>query len=82
MDILFLLFLLKSIKILLGNDISGGIHVEEKLLKRIEGLRKKLNKFGHTRNLIDSEVVEVSQQLDCLLNEYYRIITYQQLSFW
>jgi len=82
MDNLFLLFHQKSNKILLGNDISGGIHVEKKLLKRIEGLRKKLNKFGHTRNLIDSEVVEVSQQLDCLLNQYYRISTYQQLSFW
>ena len=56
--------------------------MEKKLLKRIEGLRKKLNKFSHTRKLIDSEVVEVSQQLDCLLNQYYRISTYQQLSFW
>lgn len=68
--------------ILIENDISGGIYVEKKLLKRIEGLRKKLNKFGHTRKLIDSEVVEVSQQLDCLLNEYYRINSYRQLSFW
>lgn len=56
--------------------------LEKKLLKRIEGLRKKLNKFGHTHNLIDSEVIKVSQQLDCLLNEYYRIRIYQQLSFW
>jgi len=56
--------------------------VEKKLLKRIEGLRKKLNKFGLTRDLIDSEVVEVSQQLDCLLNQYYKIRSYQQLSFW
>ena len=56
--------------------------MENKLLKRIEGLRKKLNKFGLNRNLIDSEVVEVSQQLDCLLNEYYRMRAYQQLSFW
>jgi len=82
MDNIFLIFHSKSNKILLKNDISGGIHVEKKLLKRIEGLRKKLNKFGHTRNLIDSEVIEVSQQLDCLLNEYHRISTYQQLSFW
>lgn len=56
--------------------------MEKRPLKRIEGLRKKLNKFGYTRNLIDSEVVEVSQQLDCLLNQYYRISTYEQLSFW
>ena len=56
--------------------------MEKKLLKRIEGLRRKLNKFGNTRDLIDSDVVEVSQQLDCLLNQYYRLSTYQQLSFW
>lgn len=82
MDNIFLLFHLKSNKILLENDISGGIYVKKKLLKRIEGLRKKLNKFGYNRNLIDDEVVEVSQQLDCLLNQYYRISAYQQLSFW
>lgn len=56
--------------------------MEKKLLIRIEGLRKKLNKFGLTRNLIDAEVVEVSQQLDCLLNQYYRISSNRQLSFW
>ena len=56
--------------------------MENKLLKRIEGLRKKLNKFGVNRNLVDQEVVEVSQQLDRLLNEYQRTISYQQLSFW
>ncbi|KGP75258.1 sporulation protein Spo0E [Desulfosporosinus sp. Tol-M] len=56
--------------------------MEEKLLKRIEGLRKKLNKFGNTRNLNASEVVELSRQLDCLLNQYYRIKANQQLSIW
>ena len=56
--------------------------MEKKLLKRIEGLRKKLNKFGYNRNLIDSEMVELSQQLDCVLNQYYRLGTYEQLSFW
>jgi hypothetical protein len=64
------------------DDISGGIHMEKKLLKRIEGLRRKLNKFGLNRNLVDQEVVEVSQQLDRLLNDYQRAISYQQLSFW
>jgi len=71
----------KKIK-LSQDDISGGIHMENKLLKRIEGLRKKLNKFGLNRNLVDQEVVEVSQQLDRLLNEYQRSISYHQLSFW
>ena len=79
---LFLQFQQKSNKILLENDISGGIPVEKKLLKRIEELRKKLNKFALTRDLIDSEVVEVSQQLDSLPNQYQRLASYQQLSFW
>ncbi|TGE33690.1 aspartyl-phosphate phosphatase Spo0E family protein [Desulfosporosinus sp. Sb-LF] len=56
--------------------------MEKKLLKRIEELRKKLNKFGSTHDLVDSEVVKVSQQLDHLLNQYQRISSYQQLSFW
>jgi len=56
--------------------------MENKLLKRIEALRKKLNKFGLNRNLVDVEVVKVSQQLDRLLNDYQRTISYQQLSFW
>ncbi|WP_434510869.1 aspartyl-phosphate phosphatase Spo0E family protein [Desulfitobacterium sp. AusDCA] len=56
--------------------------MEKKLLKRIEALRKKLNKLGLTHNLVDDEVVTVSQQLDQLLNEYQRITYYRQLSFW
>lgn len=56
--------------------------MEIKLLKRIERLRKRLNKLGQTRNLIDPEVVQVSQQLDRLLNQYYSVTRYQQLSFW
>lgn len=58
--------------------------MEKKLLKRIEGLRKKLNKFGLSRNLnlVDEEVVEVSQKLDRLLNDYQKTMAHQQLSFW
>jgi len=82
MDNLFLPFHQESNKILLENDILGGIHVEKKLLKRIEVLRKRLNKFALNRSLVDSEVVEVSQQLDQLLNQYQKISTYKQLSFW
>lgn len=55
--------------------------MENKLLKRIERLRKKLIKFSD-RNLADPEVVQVSQQLDNLLNQYHRITRYQQLCFW
>jgi hypothetical protein len=56
--------------------------METKLLRRIERLRKQLIKIGMNRNLIDPEVVEVSQQLDILLNQYWELIRYQQLSFW
>ena len=56
--------------------------MEEKLLKRIETLRRKLNKFGLKRELIDTEVVEISQQLDRLLNQYQKLKTWEQLSFW
>ena len=56
--------------------------MEKKLLKRIEGLRDRLNKVGLTRKLIDSEVVEISQQLDNLLNQYQKLTSCQQLRFW
>lgn len=56
--------------------------MESVLLRRIERLRKKLNKFGMYRDLLDPEVVRISQQLDSLLNQYHRINCYQQLSFW
>jgi len=55
--------------------------MEDKLLKRIERLRKKLVKFAN-RNLTDPEVVQASQELDSLLNQYHRITRYQQLCFW
>ena len=42
------------------------------LLKRIERLRLKLNRFSGDRDLLDPEVVRISQQLDGLLNLYYR----------
>ncbi|HVJ50709.1 aspartyl-phosphate phosphatase Spo0E family protein [Desulfitobacterium sp.] len=56
--------------------------MEKKLLRRIEALRKRLNKLGTTHDLVDDEVVAVSQQLDQVLNEYQKIISYHQLSFW
>jgi hypothetical protein len=58
------------------------IQMEIKLIKRIERLRKKLIRIGMNKNLVDPEVVEISQQLDILLNRYYEIRQYEQLSFW
>lgn len=56
--------------------------MEITLLKRIEGLREKLYDIGLNRNLIDPEVIQVSQQLDQLLNQYHRIISCKQISYW
>jgi len=56
--------------------------VEDKILKRIEVLRGRLNKFGLNRNLVDPKVVDISQQLDRLLNQYQSTVRYQQLRFW
>lgn len=60
----------------------GGNYMEFKLMKRIERLRKKLNKFCVDRNLVDPDVVELSQQLDLLLNKYHKFTSNKQLSFW
>ena len=56
--------------------------MEDKISKRIEVLRGRLNKYGLNRNLVDPKVVEISQQLDRLLNQYQNASKYQQLSFW
>lgn len=42
------------------------------LLDAIEDLRFFLNNFAENKNLTDPEVVDVSQRLDHLLNEYNR----------
>jgi hypothetical protein len=43
----------------------------EQLLERIEELRYQLYLLSKGKDLIDPEVVQASQNLDCLLNEYY-----------
>lgn len=56
--------------------------MESVLLKRIERLRRKLNTFGRDRDLLDPQVVRISQQLDGLLNQYHKMNRYQQMSLW
>lgn len=56
--------------------------MEKRLLKKIEALRKKLYRYATTHSLVDEKVVELSQELDNLLNQYQRIDKYTQLSFW
>ncbi|HHY26254.1 MAG TPA: aspartyl-phosphate phosphatase Spo0E family protein [Desulfitobacterium dehalogenans] len=56
--------------------------MEKRLLKKIEVLRRKLYRYATTRSLVDDEVVELSQELDHLLNQYQRLDKYRQISFW
>lgn len=44
-----------------------------KLLKSIENLRIELYLITEDRELLDPEVIAISQQLDQLLNEYNRL---------
>jgi len=56
--------------------------VEKRLLKKIEALRRKLYKCASARSLVDEQVVQLSQELDELLNQYQRITKCRQISFW
>lgn len=44
--------------------------MKERLLRKIEGMRKMLNVEADKKRLCDPEVVALSQRLDKLLNEY------------
>jgi len=46
---------------------------EKDLLHRIEELRQKLNTFVFAKSFVDQELVNMSQRLDCLLNQYYSV---------
>ncbi|WP_425802393.1 Spo0E family sporulation regulatory protein-aspartic acid phosphatase [Desulfitobacterium sp. Sab5] len=43
-----------------------------RLLKFIEETRKELNQLGMCKPLTDPEVIDLSQRLDLLLNEYQK----------
>lgn len=45
----------------------------EVLSNDIERLKKKLNELVETKELTDPEIVEISQKLDVLLDEYDRL---------
>ena len=47
---------------------------DSQLLKLIEEMRSELNQLGKRKPLTDPEVVDLSQKLDALLNEYYLIV--------
>jgi len=44
---------------------------EMDLLQRIEDLRQKLNTFSSAKSFADQELINLSQRLDELLNQYY-----------
>ena len=55
--------------LLLRKEIVMG---EKELLQKIQKLRSTLNNFVLDKSLVSPEVVELSQRLDSLLNQYYR----------
>jgi hypothetical protein len=50
------------------------------LLNKIQWLREQLNKKAISRNLIDPEIIALSQSLDILLVEYQKKISRQELT--
>lgn len=42
------------------------------IIDDIEKSREELNKLGSTKDLQDPEVIQMSQSLDQLINEYYK----------
>ena len=48
------------------------VMAEKELLQKIQKLRRTLNNFALDKSLFSPEVVELSQRLDSLLNQYYR----------
>jgi chaperonin cofactor prefoldin len=47
------------------------VMTEMDLLQRIEDLRQKLNTFSSAKSFADQELINLSQRLDELLNQYY-----------
>ena len=43
-------------------------------LEMIEKIRQEMYRVASGRDLVDPEVVEVSQRLDSILNQYYHFI--------
>ena len=45
---------------------------KQELLQQIEKVRRILHDFAFAKSLVAPEVVELSQRLDSLLNQYYQ----------
>lgn len=46
----------------------------EDILTKIEELREKLNRLTEQKALTSPEVIEASQQLDTVLNQYMKVV--------
>jgi hypothetical protein len=46
----------------------------DEILKEIKVLRIKIESIGKVKELTDPDLVAVSQKLDAVLNQYYRLI--------
>ncbi|MFS8501908.1 MAG: aspartyl-phosphate phosphatase Spo0E family protein [Caldicoprobacter sp.] len=51
--------------------------IVKKLLQEIEALKEKLDQLVSKKDLLDPNVIEISQKLDKLLTRYYEIIKKQ-----
>jgi len=58
-----------------GDEIMGSIKTFKDLLKKIDDTRTYMNDMIKEKpNLLDPEIILVSQMLDSILNEYNKII--------
>jgi len=53
---------------------EGGLKVQLMLHEQIEELRLQLQIIASGKDLTDKKVVGVSEELDLLINEFYRIM--------
>jgi hypothetical protein len=50
------------------------MHDIDEIIKKIDELKASLAKLKKGRNFSDEEVVSMSQMLDGVLNEYYKLV--------
>lgn len=66
-------------KLKITDSFEGGRKREsmqtDRLLKKIENQRNLLYAKAKDRRLVDPEVVQMSQKLDRLLNQYHSLVT-------
>ncbi|MNP22494.1 Spo0E like sporulation regulatory protein [compost metagenome] len=51
----------------------------DNIILKIEELRLELNRLSAIKRLADREIIETSQQLDAVLNEYHMLLLKQDM---